>query len=980
MTNIPKSLRESLEKGQAIPFVGAGVSMSVIRKSDGKPLFPSWKALLTQATDYLEQDGKSDDAGIVRGFVNKNRFLDAAKEARQALGSNWFGFLKQQFDLSKEDATDDSLELARRVWQIGSKLIITTNYDKVLRWACHQKDDLAEWDIEASAEQCGLLREGLSKPAVWHLHGKIDNAAEIILTPDGYQKLYPEDKGESLYKAALQTLRNQLASRTFIFIGFSLADEDFVSQLKSVEEVFQGATGPHYVLLPESQRNLFQTPSPSVEPLYFRDFGAPLLEFLDKLASLAKPGTAAITSAFSTSGEVADFNLSKSVFHVPYRSKGKLMIGRQDALEQVRRQLCTGKRTSIGQTASFQGLGGLGKTQLAVEYAYAFRDEYPNGVIWINADQDIIAQLIPLTEKAGWVSPLSDPAFKVTQAIKRLREYSDCLIIFDNLESQDAIAEFLPSQQASPHILVTSRLEQHGFTPIPLDTLTPELGLELLVQVAEREPPTEDEQQAAQAIVERLDGLPLALELAGAFLRRRNSVGWQQYLELLQDDLQAAFPAFLQKESLTRHEADIYSTLKIHETLFKEEPLLREVLDALTWSGPATMSLSLLCALLAQDKASSLTGALSLGCELRILQKPGGADRYAIHRLVREVRRAELPLPQRRDWAETCGKRLGDWFQAHRRNFSDLPLFEAELDHLFAWRQHAETLGFPLLAARLAWLQSYPAWHWGRYRESQQTILQAQTLYAQSPTQDVELEAHLLADLGAIMLELGDAQSAHKLGEKALSLRRALFGDEHIDTAISLSNVASCHSGLGNNQRALELGEQALEIQRKLFGEENPETARSLDNLSGYYNDLRKHQHALKLGEQALTIRRKLYGEEHPETALSLGNISVYYAGLWDFKRALEFGEQAWSILRKLLGDTHPVTVLANHNLIRTLFASGKRPEALQRLKQQLDVLEKDNLQYGKLIKLREELLIRPPRKGFRQQPGKTGGKPKKRY
>ncbi|MCX7110752.1 MAG: tetratricopeptide repeat protein [Proteobacteria bacterium] len=980
MTNIPKSLKESLEKGQAIPFVGAGVSMSVTRKSDGKPLFPSWKALLTQAAEYLEQDGKDDDAGIVRGFVNKNRFLDAAKEARQALGSNWFGFLKRQLDPRMEDTADVSLELARRVWQIGSKLIITTNYDKVLRWACPQKDDLAEWDIEAPAEQCGLLREGLSKPAVWHLHGKIDNAAEIILTPDGYQKLYPEDKGESLYKAALETLRNQLASRTFIFIGFSLADEDFVSQLKSVEEVFQGATGPHYVLLPESQRNLFQAPSPSVEPLYFRGFGAPLLELLDELASLAKPGTASITPAISTSGEVADFSLGKSVFHVPYRSKGELMIGRQEALEQVRRQLCTGTPTSIGQTASFQGLGGLGKTQLAVEYAYAYREEYPNGVIWINADQDIIAQLIPLTEQAGWVSPLSDPAFKVTQAIKRLREYSDCLIIFDNLESQEAIAEFLPSPQASPHILVTSRLEQHGFTPIPLDTLTPELGLELLVQVAERQPQTEDEQQAAQAIVERLDGLPLALELAGAFLRRRNSVGWRQYLQLLQDDLTAAFPASLQKESLTRHEADIYSTLKIHETLFKEEPLLREVLDVLTWSGPATMSLSLLCALLAQDKASSLTGALSLGCELRILQKPGVAERYAIHRLVREVRRAELPLPQRRDWAETCGQRLADWFQAHRQEFSDLPLYEAELDHLFAWRQHAETLSFPLLAARLAWLQSYPAWHWGRYRESQQTIQQAQSLYAQSPTQDDELEAHLLADLGVVTALLGDAKTSLKLEEKALHLRLALFDQEHIDTARSLSNLAGYYSDLGNTQRALELGEQALEIQRKLFGKENPETAGSLDNLSGYYNYLRKHQHALKLGEQALAIHRKLFGEEHPSTATSLGKISNSYANLRDFKRALELGEQARAIQCKLLGDTHPSTVITSRNLIRTLFYSGKRPEALQRLKQQLAVLEKDHPQYGKLITLQEELLRAPPRKGFRQQPKTTGGKSKKRH
>jgi hypothetical protein len=95
--------------------------------------------------------------------------------------------------------------------------------------------------------------------------------------------------------------------------------------------------------------------------------------------------------------------------------------------------------------------------------------------------------------------------------------------------------------------------------------------------------------------------------------------------------------------------------------LFEEEPLLKEVLDVLTWSGPATMSVSLLCALLAQDKSSNLTGALSLGCALRILQQSGDAKAYAIHRLVREVRRVELPLAQRPDWV-TGLKNIGKIF------------------------------------------------------------------------------------------------------------------------------------------------------------------------------------------------------------------------------------------------------------------------------------------------------------------------------
>ncbi|MEA3277182.1 MAG: NB-ARC domain-containing protein [Pseudomonadota bacterium] len=313
-------------------------------------------------------------------------------------------------------------------------------------------------------------------------------------------------------------------------------------------------------------------------------------------------------------------------------------------MERVRRQLIAGRRTAIGQTAVFQGLGGLGKTQLAVEYAYRYRDAYSNGVIWLTADQDLDAQLVDLAVKARWIAPESEHRFKLEIARRRLRSVSGCLIVFDNLEDPASIRDYLPEPLADPHILVTSRTEQPDFISVPIDLLDPDQSLRMLVQEAGREPDGDTEWKAASEIARSLAGLPLALELAGAYLSRR-PVAFQHYLELLRHSLRQALPARF--ASLTSHEADLYSTLQVSEDVFAEEPLLQAVMDVLTWSGPAPMGLDLLAALVGVEDCAELTGALGLGTGLRILQPVPGADRYALHRLVREVRREQIPLADR---------------------------------------------------------------------------------------------------------------------------------------------------------------------------------------------------------------------------------------------------------------------------------------------------------------------------------------------
>lgn len=222
MTKLPPTLVEALKARAAIPFVGAGVSRPVTNES-GQPLFPTWRGLLLAAADRLRAEGLTKKADRVQADVADDDYLHAAELARDALGPLWFDFLKAQLDPPFDHARPATLDLARAVWSLGSPLVVTTNYDKVLRWASPQPHDLRHWTVSDRANLVDIQRDSVAQPAVWHLHGFIDRPEEIILTPDGYRTLYPHDTQIKVdYEAALVTLRYLLTAQTFLFIGFGI--------------------------------------------------------------------------------------------------------------------------------------------------------------------------------------------------------------------------------------------------------------------------------------------------------------------------------------------------------------------------------------------------------------------------------------------------------------------------------------------------------------------------------------------------------------------------------------------------------------------------------------------------------------------------------------------------------------------------------------------------------------------------------------
>jgi hypothetical protein len=188
------------------------------------------------------------------------------------------------FDRTADEADPDSLNLNRLIWTVGSNLVVTTNYDRALQWACPERSDFRVWDIEAKVEQIAAIRDGnVRRPTVWHLHGQIDNAANMILTPDGYTKLYGSETTEEVYRAGLESLRSVLKSHSLVFVGFSLRDAQFLAELVRLNDTYEGAASQHYILLPHAEAEREDIRLAGVEVIAYEDMG----DFADLVTAMS---------------------------------------------------------------------------------------------------------------------------------------------------------------------------------------------------------------------------------------------------------------------------------------------------------------------------------------------------------------------------------------------------------------------------------------------------------------------------------------------------------------------------------------------------------------------------------------------------------------------------------------------------------------------------------------------------------------------
>ncbi|MDQ2887902.1 MAG: TIR domain-containing protein, partial [Chloroflexota bacterium] len=216
------------------------------------------------------------------------------------------------------------------------------------------------------------------------------------------------------------------------------------------------------------------------------------------------------------------------IWNIPY-ARNPFFLGRDELLERLHTQLQSGQTTALSQSPqAISGLGGIGKTQLAVEYAYRYHHDY-EAVLWARAEthEELIASYSALATLLKLPERTAGDQEKTLAAVKAwLQTHDHWLLILDNADDVALLPPFLPPL-AGGHILLTTRAYdmQRLATRLQVETLSDEQGALLLLRRSALLPPdgtlaqaSEDERRLATSLTAELGGLPLALDQAGAYL------------------------------------------------------------------------------------------------------------------------------------------------------------------------------------------------------------------------------------------------------------------------------------------------------------------------------------------------------------------------------------------------------------------------------------------------------------------------------
>lgn len=614
-------------------------------------------------------------------------------------------------------------------------------------------------------------------------------------------------------------------------------------------------------------------------------------------------------------------------FIVPYQRNHKF-TGRRNLLSVLRTMLCRENAQAWNHRIALYGLGGVGKTQLALEYVHSQKDSYDR-IYWINAasEEAIISGFQQIASQTHWVHQKAalQPKEVIAIVLKQLRERENWLFVFDNLDDFELLDNCLPDVGSNKHTLITTRNPNCHQIPaeglevgvLDIDDATDFLLTRSNVTPA---PPAKIE---AFNIVKELGCLPLAVEQAAAYIRETLKDIFK-YLSSYRRS-QRSHHERLSKANRTYYEKSIATTWSMSFLqLSKDASNLLRVLSFLNPDGILTDFLNAgqegLCKPLNEifediDRLCEALGELERFSLIRRQDEANGGELIIMHRLVQSVIRDDLSVElfagMQANAVRLCiyGFPEGD-FQ-HHPTLVRCRRFYGQVIGLISTIKDAQHVKLGCLLHRLGVFLVAD----GKFSEAVIILERARNIMDRILEKESPQILRAATDLAWAYCESGRLQDSLDLAEKVLTIRQVLDGEEHSEATLSImGGVAGLYCSQGRYNLAAEMQRKVVDKSKSLLGTDHRDTLRAVEALSLIYVLQGLWSAAAELQEEVLESRRRVFGDDSLLTFAAMTNLAGIYQYQGRFETARMLTESTVEARLRLLGD-HPWTFWAQMSL-----------------------------------------------------------------
>jgi tetratricopeptide (TPR) repeat protein len=605
-------------------------------------------------------------------------------------------------------------------------------------------------------------------------------------------------------------------------------------------------------------------------------------------------------------------------------------VERKGLLEKISGELQKSRNASSPVMFVLLGMGGCGKSQLALEYCHqAEHNRTYSAMFWIDATS-------PITTQQGFTAAaqaMSKPNFSVSDDEGNLQFvrntlnswYGKWLLVFDNYDDPKAfnnkdLKEYLP-QRGQGSILITSRHEAAKSLGCHIDISAMSDGeaLELLFrrsQVDQNEPNL----QEGQNITKRLGYHALAIDQAGAYILARN-LDIKLYLthyNSRRERVLSEAPELWDYKRKLKDSPEAATKLTVFTTWELS-------FDLITGDNAARKDKKHILTLIAFFDGRHLSDVLfeSYALEnsdwMTSCRKDHEWDKFDFQDILKELR--NLSLLQSLQITEE-----GASFSLH-------PLIQdwIKLRASIKSRQSYAKEAILILGVSLGYkdVQNMPF----EIRQATLVHIEAVLINEQEyldrdhrPTDIRFLDS--LHEISFFLNLQGRYRMAEELGRVVLEQRKLLLGDEHHNTLLSMNNLALLLEFQGKYDEAEPIYRQTLALREKVLGKEHPNTLTSMNNLAGLLDSQGKYDEAEPIYRQTLALSEKVLGKEHPDTLSSMNNLAGLLDSQGKYDEAKSMYCQALAGKEKVLGQEHPSTLRSMFNLADLLEQQNSLEEA----------------------------------------------------